>query len=116
MSVRDLQQAIHANLLILKTAALSSCVCMSTATLTPLNCSRNIFIGVNMLESITSTGRHPKDRPLATTREDFGVGHSFFCFNLEADEGHSGNVSNLWTTLCVFLISYTKRDLLFKTN
>lgn len=55
-----------------------------------------------MLESITSTGRHLKDRPLATTREDFGVGHSLFCFNLEADEGHSGNVSNLWTTLCVF--------------
>lgn len=44
---------------------------------------------------IQTTGRHLKDRPLAITREDFG--YTLFCFNLEADEGHSGNVSLVQT-------------------
>lgn len=46
---------------------------------------------------IQTTGRHLKDRSLAITRADFGNGYTLFCFNLEADEGHSGNVSLIKT-------------------
>lgn len=46
---------------------------------------------------IQTTGRHLKDRPLVITREDFGAGYTLFCFNLEPDEGHGGNVSLIKT-------------------
>lgn len=46
---------------------------------------------------IQTTGRHLKDRSLAITREDFGNGYTLFCFNLEPDEGCSGNVSLIKT-------------------
>lgn len=46
---------------------------------------------------VQTTGRHLKDRSLAITREDFGAGYTLFCFNLEADGGHSGNVSLIKT-------------------
>lgn len=46
---------------------------------------------------IQTTGRHLKDRSLAVTRSDFGHGYSLFCFNLEPDDGQSGNVSLIKT-------------------
>lgn len=46
---------------------------------------------------IQTTGRHLKDRSLAISRPDFGTGYSLFCFNLEPDEGCSGNVSLIKT-------------------
>ena len=46
---------------------------------------------------IQTTGRHLKDRSLAITRKDFGAGYTLFCFNLEPDEGCSGNVSLIKT-------------------
>lgn len=46
---------------------------------------------------IQTTGRHLKDRSLAISREDYAQGYTLFCFNLEADEGRSGNVSLIKT-------------------
>ncbi len=46
---------------------------------------------------IQTSGRHLKDRSLAITRQDFGAGYSLFCFNLDPDEGRSGNVSLIKT-------------------
>lgn len=42
---------------------------------------------------IQSTGRHLKDRSVAINRTEYGSGYTLFCFNLEPDEGHGGNVS-----------------------
>ena len=42
---------------------------------------------------IQTTGHYLKDRPLAITRQDFASGYTLFCFNLEPDEGYSGNLS-----------------------
>ena len=47
---------------------------------------------------IQTTGRHLKDKSLAISRQDFGTGYSLFCFNLEPDEGCSGNVSLIKTS------------------
>lgn len=46
---------------------------------------------------VETTGRHMKDRSLAITRSDFGQGYTLFCFNLEPDGGHNGNVSLIKT-------------------